>query len=94
MKAYWGSGGIVTCILDLVPRWMWVVSFTPRPLYPEGESPRYLLDKRMDGPQSRSGEGGKEKNFQPLPELEPMIIQRVAQLCTTELYLNNFSITF
>jgi hypothetical protein len=34
-------------------------------------SPWYPLDKRLGGPQSRSGCGGEEKNFQPLPGLEP-----------------------
>jgi hypothetical protein len=33
MKAYWGSGGIAPGIIDLGTRWMWVVSFTPQPLY-------------------------------------------------------------
>jgi hypothetical protein len=38
------------------------------------------------GPQSRSGRsGGEEKNSQPLPGLEPPIIQPVAQHYTTEL---------
>jgi hypothetical protein len=40
---------------------------------------------RLDGPQSRSGCRGEEKNSQPLPGLEPSIIQPVAQLSTTEL---------
>jgi hypothetical protein len=31
------------------------VSFTPRPLYAQGKSPWYLLDRRLGGPQSRSG---------------------------------------
>jgi len=39
-------------------------------------SPRH---RRLDGPQSRSGYGGKEKNSQPLPGLEPPIIQPVAR---------------
>jgi len=31
-----------------------VVSFTPRPIYPQGESPRYLLDGRGSvGPRKR-----------------------------------------
>jgi hypothetical protein len=38
-----------------------VVSFTPRPLYPQGKRPRYPLDKRLGGPQYRSGRRGKEK---------------------------------
>jgi len=37
------------------------------------------LDRRLGGPQSRSGHGGEEKNSQPLPGLEPPIIQPVAQ---------------
>jgi hypothetical protein len=28
----------------------WVVSFTPRPLYPQGKSPWYSLDKMLGGP--------------------------------------------
>jgi hypothetical protein len=43
------------------------------------------LDKRLGGPQSRSGRGGEEKNSQHLPGLEPPIIQPVAQRYTTEL---------
>jgi len=29
------------------------------------------LDRRLGGPQSRSGRGGEEKNSQPLPGIEP-----------------------
>jgi hypothetical protein len=43
-----------------------VVSFTPRPLYFQGKSPWYPLDRRLDGPQSRSERDGEEKNSQPL----------------------------
>jgi hypothetical protein len=80
MKAYWGSGGIDSRILDLGTRWRWVVSFTP-----QGKSPWYLLDRRLGGSQSRSGRSGEEKNSEPLPGLEPPIIQPVAQCYTTEL---------
>jgi hypothetical protein len=52
------------------------------PLYPQGKSPWYPLDRRLDGPQSRSGRGGEEKNYQPLLGLEPPTIQPVAQRCT------------
>jgi hypothetical protein len=62
-----------------------VVSFTPRPLYPQGKSTFYLLDRRLDGPQSRSGHGGEEKNTQLLTGLELLIIQPVAQRYTSEL---------
>jgi hypothetical protein len=85
MKAYRMSGDIAPSILDLGSRWRSVVSFTPRPLYPQGKSPWYPLDKKLGGPQSRSGGGGEEKNSQPLPGLEAPIIQPVAQCCTIEL---------
>jgi hypothetical protein len=62
-----------------------VVSFTTRLLYPKGKSPWCPLDRRLSGPQSRSGRGGEEKNSQLLPELESPIVQPVAQRHTTEL---------
>jgi hypothetical protein len=71
MKEYWGSGGIAPHFLDLGTRWRWVVSFTPLPLYLEGKSPWYPFDRRLGGPQSRSGRGGEKKNSQPLPGIEP-----------------------
>jgi hypothetical protein len=65
MKAYWRSGDIAPRIIDLGTRWRWVVSFTPWPLYPQGKSPPYPLDRRLSGPQSRSGHGAEVKNSQP-----------------------------
>jgi hypothetical protein len=91
MWAYWASGGIVPCILDLGTRWRRVVSFRRRPLYPQGKSPWYPLDRRLGGPQSRSGHGGEQKNSQPLPGVEPPIIQPVAQCYTAELRSNDNS---
>jgi len=61
-----------------------VVRFTIRPLYPQGKSPYYPLNKWLGGVQSRSERGGEEKNSQPLPRLEPPI-EPVAQRYTTEL---------
>jgi hypothetical protein len=69
MNAYCGAGGITPRILYLGTKWRWVVSFTPRPLYPQGKSPWYPLEKRLGGLQSRSGRGGEEENSQPLPRL-------------------------
>jgi hypothetical protein len=54
-------------------------------VYLQGKSPWYPLNRRLGGPQSRSGRGGEEKNSQSLPGLEPPIIQPVAQRCITEL---------
>jgi hypothetical protein len=62
MKAYWGSGGVAPRILNLGTRWRWVVSFTPRPLYTQGKSPWYLLDRRLGGPQSRSDDNNNNNN--------------------------------
>jgi hypothetical protein len=58
IKAYWGSGGIAPRIRDLGTRWRWVVSFMPRPLHP-----RYPLDRRLGGPQSRSENVCQNFNF-------------------------------
>jgi hypothetical protein len=41
----------------------------------------------MVGPRSQCGRGGEEKNFQPVPGLEHLIVQPVVQGCTTELPL-------
>jgi hypothetical protein len=46
---------------------------------PQGKSPSYPLDRRLGRPQSQSGHSGEEKNFQPLPRLEPPIAQPIAQ---------------
>jgi hypothetical protein len=62
-----------------------VVSFKPRPLYPQVKTLCYPLDRRLGEPQSRSGHSGEEKNSQPLPGLELPIIQPVAQRYYTEL---------
>jgi hypothetical protein len=53
-----GSGCIAPRILDFGTRWRWVVSFMLRPLYPQGKSLLYPLDRKLGGPQSRSGRGG------------------------------------
>jgi hypothetical protein len=47
MKVYWGSGSTDPCIPDLGTRWRWMVTFTPRQLYPQGNSPWYPLDRRQ-----------------------------------------------
>jgi hypothetical protein len=87
MKTYCGSGDIAPRILDLGTRWKRVVSFTPRPLYPQGNNPWYSLDRRLGGLQSRSGRGGEEKNSQLLPGLEPPIVQPVTQRYKPQEYI-------
>jgi hypothetical protein len=70
MKTYWGVEDLHS-FFDLGTRCRRVVNFTPRPLYPQGNRPWYPLDRRLGGPQSRSGHGGEEKDSQPLPGIEP-----------------------
>jgi hypothetical protein len=47
MKRYWRIEDITPRVLDLSTRWRSVVSFTPRPLYPQGKSPWYTLGRRL-----------------------------------------------
>jgi hypothetical protein len=50
-KTYWGTCVKASRILNPGTRWRWMVNFTPRPLYSQGKSPRYPLDRRLGGPQ-------------------------------------------
>jgi hypothetical protein len=60
--------------------------YDPGRFNPQGKSPWYTLDRRLGGPQSRSGRsGGEEKNSQSLPGLELPIIELIAQRYTAEL---------
>jgi hypothetical protein len=56
------------------------------------------LYQRLGRSQSWSGRGGEEKNSEPLPGLEPLIIQPETQRYTTELsrlpYFNNMGHNF
>jgi hypothetical protein len=65
-----------------------VVSFTPLPLYS-----RYPLDKRLGGPQSRSGRFGEEKILAPYrdsnsdPSLVQPIVSRYTDCATPAPYV-------
>jgi hypothetical protein len=58
---------------------------------PPGKNSWYPLDRKLGGPQNRSGRGGEEKNSQPLLGLEPPIIQsyttELSRLLYPEMYL-------
>jgi hypothetical protein len=43
---------------------------TPAAL-PQGKNPLYPLDRRLGGPQNRSGHDGEEKNSHAPPGIEP-----------------------
>jgi hypothetical protein len=61
LENVWGGGGIHPHILSLGTRYIWVISFKPRPLYPQGKGPRYPLDRRLGGPLRRSGHSKKRE---------------------------------
>ena len=77
-----------------------MVSLTPRPLYPRDET-RFPLNRSLDGPYCRSSRFQKERNFIPLPRIEPLD-RRARSLVTVltmlpQLYLNlklHFEITY
>jgi hypothetical protein len=46
------------------------MNFTAHPLFPRRRSPRYPLDRMLDGPQYRPERFGEEKNILTLPEIE------------------------
>jgi hypothetical protein len=68
MKTY---GGVKygSRVLNLGTGWRTVVGFIFLSFYPRGYSPRYPLDRRLGGPQSRSGRYEDEKKT-----LAPIII--------------------
>jgi hypothetical protein len=68
---------ISTRLINLC-EWRWVVSFTPRSLYPQRKSPWYPLDKRLGGPQSRSGRGGKRSKTPASTVNQTSVVQPVA----------------
>jgi hypothetical protein len=49
----------------------WMVRFTPRPRYPRGKSPQYLLDSRFSELQNRSGRHEEEKILDPTATRTP-----------------------
>jgi hypothetical protein len=63
IKTNGGSEGIAPRILNLHISWLSVVSFTPQSLYPLGNFRRYSLQRRLGGPQSRSGRDASVGNW-------------------------------
>jgi hypothetical protein len=56
---------------------MGVVSFTARPLYSQGKRPRYLLDRRLSGPQRRYERCGISKSIHAKLLREPWMIKEL-----------------
>jgi hypothetical protein len=81
-----GSRGIAPRFLtSALYIWRLVVSFTPWPLYPQGKSSRYSLNRTLGGPQSQSGCCGEEKNVLPLSGTEPWASSSQSVVIATEL---------
>jgi len=64
---------IASLILNIGTRRKGVANFTLRPLYPWEKSTRYALNRRLVGPQSRSGRFGGDKD---LAEIEIRIVHQ------------------
>jgi len=55
---------------------------------PRERACHYPLDRKLGGPQRKSGHGGEKKNSQSLPGLKCMNIQPIAHHYTNELLLS------
>jgi hypothetical protein len=84
MKAYWGAEVYLHAFLSSALDGGEWSALRPGRFTPREMAPCFPLNRRVGGPQSRSGRGGVKKNSQPLPGLETPIIQIVAQRYTTE----------
>jgi hypothetical protein len=65
------SGSRDPHFLDLGSSWRQVFSLT-LPLYPRGKWPRYPMDRRLGGPQSRSARYGEGKILDPTGARTPV----------------------
>jgi hypothetical protein len=72
-----------SAILYLGSGWRCMVSFTPRPLYLQGNSPLYPLSRRLAGPPSRSGRYEEEKNFLRPSRIELLLLGRPVRSLVT-----------
>jgi hypothetical protein len=77
MKAYWGVDAQIHALTSALDG--------SGQLHTQGRSSWCPMDRRLGGPQDRSGHIGEEKNSQPLPGLESLIIKPATQCYTTKL---------
>jgi hypothetical protein len=70
--------------LDLSTSWRRVVSYTNQPLYPQGKSPVYPLNRGLGGPQSWFG-GCRKEEVLTQSGLELLVIQPVPEAILTAL---------
>jgi hypothetical protein len=71
VKSYCGSRGKASIILDLGARWRWVVSFTPRPLYPRERAAGTRWTGGRVGPRAGLNAVTKKKNPGPCRDSNP-----------------------
>jgi hypothetical protein len=69
-----GEWRYTSIILNLGTRWRW--SASPPSALPRRTCHRCTLDRRLGGPQSRSGRCGMKKNLLPLPGIELRLLGR------------------
>jgi hypothetical protein len=70
-EVMWGNGGNAPLILNVCTKWVeWSVS-CPYRFYSCKKSPLYQMNRRLGGPQSRSGCFGEGHSFFFLPGIEP-----------------------
>jgi hypothetical protein len=72
------------CFFDFCTSRRWVVSFTPWPLYRQGKSPRYPLNRRFGGLQIRSERQLRSENSYTNwdSNSDLLVVQPVASSCT------------
>jgi hypothetical protein len=88
MKTH-GKWSCSSTILNLGVRERWVFIFTPLLLSPRGKIPRYPLNTRMGGFQSRSWRCGDETILLSLPVIEPRFLgQQTRSLVATAIKLH------
>jgi len=80
VEAYSGNEDIAPLILNLGPIWSLVVSLMPWPLYPQGKSSWYPLNRRLVILMSQYGCSGNLTSPSSLPGFEPQVFQPIA--CT------------
>jgi hypothetical protein len=90
------SGYTDPCFLDPDTSWRWVISFTLRPPYPRGKSPRYSLDRRLVRPRNRFGRRGENswpyRHLNSVPSVAQPVVSRYTDCAiSVPVFLRNYS---
>jgi len=79
-----GSGDVTQNRLNLTTRWEWMTGFTVWLLSLCRKLPRYLLNRRLGGPQSWTGHFWEERNLLPLLGIELFLKCPICYLVTVQ----------